>query len=112
MTSICIWHQLRNNSACVELHNIDHDNLAISISHSMCHKLGYSEDKMRFQCSEATDRNLGLKNFDVIYLAALVGECSQEKYTILRNIVKRMREGGMLHSSVPRIDAANEKQLW
>ena len=94
LTSICMWHQLECNNRYIKIQNIDQDHLAVSVSQSMCQKLGFSKDELCVQCGEAGDGSLDLAHFDVVYLAALVGHDSPTKYIILAGIVKRLRPGG------------------
>lgn len=51
---------------------------------------------MHFLCKEAKYLDHDLREFDVVYLAALVGTTQEEKEVVLTNVVARMREGGLL----------------
>lgn len=53
---------------------------------------------MTFQCTEATDGNSeqNLETFDVVYLAALVGNTKVQKEEIINDISSRMRPGALL----------------
>ena len=79
--------------------NIDQDDLAVSISQSMCQKLGFGKDEVCSQFGKAGDGILDLAHFDVVYLAALVGHDSAAKYAILTGVVKRLRPGGQQPTS-------------
>lgn len=78
--------------------NIDNNVMAVEKSRRLSEKLGKRGKGMEFLCSDAG--NLGdevdLKNFDVVYLAALVGGTQAEKEAVLVNVVERMREGALL----------------
>jgi nicotianamine synthase len=51
---------------------------------------------MVFLCSDAGDEDYDLREFDVVYLAALVGCTQAEKDSLLVRVVVRMREGALL----------------
>lgn len=51
---------------------------------------------MKFTCADAGSDEVELKDFDVVYLAALVGSTQQEKEAVLVNVVGKMREGALL----------------
>ena len=94
LTSICIRHHLKNE--CIKCHNVDQDATAITTAVSLCHALGHSPETMCFQCGSAEDEDIDLQCFDLVYMAALVGNCSRHKHEILANVVKRMRLGALL----------------
>ena len=95
LTSLCILQALERRGCgprCV--YNIDNNPAAISESSKLCCRLGHGEDAMCFQCADAMRDTLNLGRFDVVYLAALVGTCYEQKINIIRNTVKTMRPGG------------------
>ena len=47
-------------------------------------------------CQEAGRSDYDMREFDVVYLAALVGTTQKEKEGILISVVGRMREGALL----------------
>ncbi|PVH77157.1 Nicotianamine synthase [Cadophora sp. DSE1049] len=106
LTSLCIYQTagsfthpgkmttLSENE--VEVLNIDMNPEAISESKQLCDLLGPSASGMKFQCSPATAPELDLSDFDVVYLAALVGSTQAEKEDLLESVVGRMREGAHL----------------
>jgi nicotianamine synthase len=49
---------------------------------------------MHFLCAEAG--SCDLRDFDVVYLAALVGSTQAEKEELLKGVVGQMREGAIL----------------
>lgn len=51
---------------------------------------------MRFLCADANDPDILLQNFDVVYLAALVGQTTKEKERVLLNVASRMSPGALL----------------
>lgn len=51
---------------------------------------------MCFQCADASRGTLDLGQFDVVYLAALVGTCCKAKLEIIANVVRVMRPGALL----------------
>lgn len=97
LTSLCILQALERRDCgppCV--YNIDSDPAAISASSKLCCRLGHGEETMCFQCADAMGDALDLGRFDVVYLAALVGTCYEQKMNVIRNTVKTMRPGGLL----------------
>lgn len=51
---------------------------------------------MNFGCMDAKSKKLELDDFDVVYLAALVGMNSQAKNDMVMDIVSKMRPGALL----------------
>jgi Nicotianamine synthase protein len=81
-------------SSDIEILNIDHDLLAIERSKNTCSRLGIRGKGMEFLCAEAGSCDLA--EFDVVYLAALVGSTQKEKEELLIKTVARMSEGAIL----------------
>lgn len=102
LTSLCIAdildNEINNSEAQIRIHNIDRDQQAISLSSSLCQKLGRRARSMTFQCTEAVEEGStqDLKAFDVVYLAALVGSTKAQKGEIISDIASRMRPGALL----------------
>jgi len=51
---------------------------------------------MAFSCDCAGGTQNDLRDFDVVYVAALVGATSSEKREIFRKVLERMRPGALL----------------
>lgn len=97
LTSLLISRALSSGvQGCITCTNIDHDPQAIATSLTLCHALKINQDTVCFQCAEACSDVLDLASFDVVYLAALVGQCGQQKRHILSSLVKRMRPGALV----------------
>ena len=96
MTSLCISNHLRSHGGCVSCQNLDHNIRAIWSSRNVCRALGHNGMSMSFQCGEAKDTKLDYADFDVVYLTALVGACSEQKRDIMANVVKKMRPGTLV----------------
>ncbi|KAL2021844.1 hypothetical protein VTK56DRAFT_6618 [Thermocarpiscus australiensis] len=100
--------------------NIDCDEAAIAASLSLSLALGEQGRGMEFICAEATSAARDLSEFDVVYMAALVGISQAEKEDIILQVVGRMRKGALLvvRSSwglrtclYPEVDLATENLL-
>ena len=78
----------------LEILNIDHNCAAVSQSSRLCGRLGSIGEGMHFLCAEAA--SCDLRDFDVVYLAALVGSTQVEKEELLKGVVANMREGAIL----------------
>ena len=96
LTSLCILRQLTDACVNTTCHNVDMDEPAIASSTEICRALGVEEPSMRFQCADATSKELNLGECDVVYLAALVGESSRQKQEILANVVRKTRPGTLV----------------
>ena len=77
------------------VHCIDRDPEAVEAAKKVVEKLGKIADYISFECAEAEEVT-DLKQFDVVFMASLVGESQDEKNGIIRGIVKRMEEGAVL----------------
>lgn len=96
LTSLCISSHLNRGNERIRYCNIYHNATAITSSRSLCRALGHSEESMTFQCAEADSADIDLGSFDVVYLAALVGQCTDHKHKIMASVVKRMRPGALV----------------
>ena len=76
--------------------NIDSDLEANQLSKSLCEILGISEEVMTFRCTEVGKANVDLYGFDVVFLAALVGQTQIQKQKILECVTRQMRPGAMV----------------
>jgi nicotianamine synthase len=83
------------------VHNIDRDLSALSISQSLSERLGYA-DRMSFACTDVSTKPSELEGktvwheFDVVFLAALVGVDTASKLVILEGLVKKLRSGALI----------------
>lgn len=97
LTSICLADALNNDDQqTVCIHNVDRDPWAISSSAELCYRLGYSPTNMCFHCVDVQSGSIGFQEFDVVYLAALVGMTTEAKRKIVVEISSRMRPGALL----------------
>jgi nicotianamine synthase len=85
---------LQISPSILEILNIDHNCTAIAQSSTLCERLGSKGKGMHFLCAEAG--SCDLRDFDVVYLAALVGSTQVEKGELLKGVVANMREGAIL----------------
>ncbi|KAF2186685.1 Nicotianamine synthase [Zopfia rhizophila CBS 207.26] len=115
LTSFCILNRYPD----ANVYNVDRDSDALQISQTLSSQLGYGE-RMIFSCGDVSvedaldgvvrsngsgssvggygrkngaGKHLSWKDFDVVFLAALVGMDSAEKINILRPLVRRLRKG-------------------
>lgn len=97
LTSLCIVQasKLRNHPS-VSVLNVDYDPGAISASTELCRKLGHNAASMNFHCADAKSKSLDLYDFDVVYLAALVGINNEQKNNTVLEVITRMRPGALL----------------
>jgi len=78
----------------VKVLNIDHNPTAFSQSRTLCARLGTRGAGLELLCTEAGACDL--REFDIVYLAALVG-CGQEgKERLVIQTVANMRKGAVL----------------
>ncbi len=102
LTSLCILSQLsspqaaRQSGARPFILNIDWSPDAISSAKELCQRLAIPETCMAFSCDCAGGPQNDLADFDVVYVAALVGTTSAEKREIFRKVLERMRPGALL----------------
>jgi len=89
LTSFCLADRLPY----AQIHNIDNDSDAIELSSVLTRQLCYKN--MTFS-NENAYGGKPLKEFDVVYLAALVGREAEEKLRIIRDVAGRMRPGAVL----------------
>ncbi|KAK0708826.1 Nicotianamine synthase [Apiosordaria backusii] len=119
LTSLCLLHALKNDVVVRSLTqpattsttatdstanqepivlNVDYDEAAISASLKLSLALGGRGKGMEFICAEATSASASrdLTEFDVVYMAALVGITQTDKEKIMLEVVSRMRKGALL----------------
>lgn len=101
LTSICLAQILRekySTSSDTDPHilNIDSCAQAISQSLTLCNLLGPYTSGLTFACEEAGSSSRDLTSYDVVFLAALVGNTQEEKEEVLLRVVKQMRPGALI----------------
>jgi len=98
LSSLCLSQALGCNASAssTEIVNIDNNASAIAQSTALFRCLGDNENSMKFVCKDASSPELDLKRFDVVYLAALVGETQEEKVRVLVEVVGKMSAGSLL----------------
>ncbi|KAH6840607.1 Nicotianamine synthase [Chaetomium sp. MPI-CAGE-AT-0009] len=134
LTSLCLLQALKQDALLTSLSNpdpetkdkqpvilnVDYDSAAIAASLTLSLALGEAGRGMEFICAEATSTDKDLTEFDVVYMAALVGITQTEKEGIILQVVDRMRPGALLvvRSSwglrtclYPEVDLATESLL-
>jgi nicotianamine synthase len=101
----------------VRVVNIDHCPAAIETSNALYDSLRTSARGTKHLVSDAVSSH-DLSDFDVVFLAALVGADQAEKEEILKNVARRMREGalvvirsvnGMRELCYPAFDGGSKK---
>ncbi|KAL8972871.1 MAG: hypothetical protein Q9183_000298 [Haloplaca sp. 2 TL-2023] len=95
MTSICIAEMLKSQGGAVVL-SVDRDPWAVSKSSELCGHLGYGLQNMNFTCFDVQHGAFELYDFDVVYLASLVGLTDIGKLEAVKCVVKAMRPGAIL----------------
>lgn len=76
--------------------NIDHDEAAIATSLGLSMKLGCKGQGMEFICMEGGSTAQDLRDFDVVYVAGLVGLSQSEKEDIIINVTGKMKGGTII----------------
>jgi nicotianamine synthase len=98
LSSLCLYQSINSGDTVLKSRvlNIDHNEEAITLSASLCEKLGAEGEGMEFVCALAGAPTQSLEKFDVVYLAALVGATQEEKEELLVAVVAQMRDGALL----------------
>lgn len=78
------------------IENIDRDEKALELAMNLCYKVGKRAQGMRHTHADASSDQLDLANFDVVFLAALVGSFQADKEDLLERIVRKMDVGSVL----------------
>jgi nicotianamine synthase len=97
LTSLCMLDIF----PAARVHNIDRDLPALTISQSLSERLGYA-DRMSFACTDVSTKRsehegkTAWHEFDVVFLAALVGTDATSKLAILEDLVKKLRSGALI----------------
>ncbi|KAI1852259.1 hypothetical protein JX266_002437 [Neoarthrinium moseri] len=100
LTSMCLLRALRDMQSFPTatdpvVVNVDQDASALSASTVLCEKLGDWSQGMRFKCADA-ESTMDLREFEVVFLAALVGVNQYEKEEIIMSVARRMTAGALL----------------
>jgi nicotianamine synthase len=95
LSSLCFLDSHPNAT----VHNIDRDAAALSVSAELCSKLGYGG--MTFSCEDVMIEGSGCgkdawETFDVVFLAALVGNDTHSKLSILGSLARKLRKGALV----------------
>ncbi|KAF2656321.1 NAS-domain-containing protein [Lophiostoma macrostomum CBS 122681] len=93
LTSLCVLERYQE----AIVHNVDRDADAVRDSRDLARALGL-EDRMTWACEDVggTQRMTNWKDYQVIFLAALVGMDSQSKVEILAKIAKEAVPGTLV----------------
>ncbi|KAJ8071168.1 hypothetical protein OCU04_001507 [Sclerotinia nivalis] len=77
--------------------NIDSNPSANTQAQDLCRSLGgLPATGMKFITALAGSNDLDLSDYDIVWLAALVGGIQEDKEEILKNVVGKMRKGSLL----------------
>lgn len=77
--------------------NIDSNLVANQQAQNLCTSLGGPPTTgMQFVTAMAGEDSLDLSGFDIVWLAALVGGIQEDKESIVKNVVAKMRKGSLL----------------
>jgi nicotianamine synthase len=96
LTSLCLLHQLKKAwFSKAEIMNIDHDIDAIIKSQTLCQGLGRQARDMKFFHTKCPG-DFDLAEYDVVYLAALVGLMQTVKEDLVLSTLGSMRSGAIL----------------
>jgi nicotianamine synthase len=109
LSSLCLLHSLSSlrspfaslslsRKEPIEILNIDRSKSAIELSSTICQALGPRGKGMKFSHAEVGDGRGGrwLEEYDVVFLAALVGESQVEKELVVKEVAEKMRSGAVL----------------
>jgi nicotianamine synthase len=90
-------NQTPENLPLVSITNIDINARANQQAQDLCTSLGgHLLTGMKFVDAEAGSNDVDLTEFDVVWLAALVGAGQKEKEEILVQVVEKMKKGSLL----------------
>lgn len=104
LTSLCILEQTGGLPSLITpvapqeilVHNIDHCSVALDTADDLCETLDIPKTSMSFELNDATSLTIDLSEYDVVYVAALVGSTPTVKKRIFSQVMKRMRPGALL----------------
>lgn len=81
------------------MHNIDRDESALRVSKRLSEGLGYA-DRMTFSCEDVSVKSVAestdWSNFQVVFLAALVGMDTTSKLAILESLATKLEPGTLV----------------
>lgn len=115
LTSLCLLQEIKKEAhqgpdpQDIKFLNVDCDQAAIDISRALCHALGDWSEGMEFLCAQAGSPEVDLGEYDIVYLAALVGMSQEEKEEITLRVANSMQPGSLL---VVRSAASIRKCLY
>ncbi|CAN9189443.1 unnamed protein product [Alternaria alternata] len=73
---------------------------ALSVSESLCKRLGYQDNRMSFACEDVTQETRsstsGWQSCEVVFLAALVGTDTYTKLNILKSMAGKLAPGTLV----------------
>ena len=101
LTSLCLLRSLNDSGVRsppdTTVLNIDCDQAAIDTSADLVRALGPYALGMEFKCADAAASDCrDLREFNVVYVAALVGQTQMEKEDIILRVASRMKRGALL----------------
>ncbi len=76
--------------------NVDINQDAIDISRCVGRALGDRNHGMEYKCTDANADTMDLSEFDVVYVAALVGNTQKSKEDTLMSVASRMKKGALV----------------
>jgi nicotianamine synthase len=95
LTSFCILDIYPE----AHVYNIDRDQPALNLSQKLAQELGYGS-RMSFSCEDISPDSLvtttDWSQFDVVFLAALVGMDTSSKIPILAHLARKLKPGTLL----------------
>ncbi|KAL1798178.1 hypothetical protein ACET3X_002215 [Alternaria dauci] len=97
LTSLCFL----DRHPLAQVYNIDRDASALSISESLCKRLGYQDNRMSFAHQDITTPETSSpppewQSCDVVFLAALVGTDTYTKLAILKSMASKLVPGTLV----------------
>ncbi|KAG8532609.1 uncharacterized protein KY384_002486 [Bacidia gigantensis] len=98
LTAFCVLEAFERypETAPLTCCNIDKNQRAIQLSDRMRTILSLNGKAMHFECTDIENDEVSLEKFDVIYLAALVGDTAVDKVRILSSVASRMRAEALI----------------
>jgi nicotianamine synthase len=92
LTSLCFLDRYPD----LQVHNVDRDESALSISQELCEQLGYGA-RISFACEDVTkESGSNWGSYEVVFLAALVGTDTNSKLAILASLGRKLASGTLV----------------